>query len=1547
MSKSIRIRTTPLGEDKFIKVKIDQDFDFLEILSLKITQDEAYQRYCSDYGVIVGRVVVNNGFGVPNAKVSVFIPIDEEDKQDPLKVSLYPYESVYTKDKDGVRYNLLTKNFKDKDPCYVPVGTIPSKREVLDCDVKLEVFEKYYKFSTTTNSAGDYMIFGVPVGEQTIHVDVDLSDIGSVSQKPYELIAQGYSKKQFVSNTQFKKTSSLDSLSQIKSRNTSTTVIPFWGDPDNCEIGISRVDFDLNYNIIPTSIMMGSTISDTFKSGVNKNCRPRPEMGLMKQMSTSSGTIDIIRKMSDGSTELFVPQGESSDINENGVYSFQIPMNLDPVITDEFGNQIPSADPSIGIPTKAKIRMRVGLGDSSSLNKKYMRAKHLVPNRTNDYSFGPETPDSEFAELKWKKIYTTKQFIVRYQKGSAANKRSRTSIKQVDNNLGPGINPFPYNRIDPEINPLFSILCLIIAIMLLIVTAINGITIPALNFLVALLNVNLSIICVIMYYIIGSVLGSIIKVLNGIIDAINALPGIDLPNIGGNSYCAYCINTNPGKCAEGFPGVGGGKCACDEPILPYIPCIVIKCAEERFAPGCSPLLNKGQAKCDVNVFEGVGYFAGQGWCSANKSEKIDHWGPIYASTAPVISCGHNFTSTTCNNGANNGHSLDNFYGFYDCFQSQMAKSMNLYQLDFYNDYINGVLYFYTFKFKYKSKKKNSLEVYCDYDCHGKFDNDINDPINKRNDCSNRSKLLETCVSQGTGSLANNEVYVDLFEGLVKDYLGEKYYPAYDHQNKYIMFASDLICLGSTEDCSYDNSRKIINQLETTTYQIPILTSETDEETGEVEETGADPLLYNIRCTAPQCYVTARNCANIRKICELGVGVDETTEDYIFDNNGNLVSTIVSGPNCTIDICNGNLDGADIQNNFVRTELAYANGVDRNVNTCTQLYTDYTGYLPAYLGNDTTNEYFGDLRLLKNRSKNSYYFYFGLYNGKTALDNVLNTYFTKCNDLNPTNKIAVKINTDNNICVNGNDGQMTIKILSGTSPWTYNVNGPTQIPNGTTSGNLLTLSNLLSGTYVLTITDSNGISNVYSATINEPNPITIIPSIKSTTSPTSNNGSISLTILGGNPPYNYNWSPTPPFNQNGSIISGLTSNSYNVTVSDSAIGSCTSQFTTLTGLTVTSPSVLGFTISTSKDISGNYNINCKNGSDGQIIINNVTGGTAPYSVYVNGQIHTNGFTITNLSAGTYNITVYDSTSGQSTTKVTQLIDPPVLSAVINGNTSLSCYGCKTDLEIIPNGGVAPYTYSWNTSNSDTTKTVSVGAGDFKWSVRDSNGCLFNGTTNVTQPIRLKINNVITTNPICYNGSGTVNFDVQGGVGPYTYKIYKASSGISYVDNAMPCAGPAAVNSTINGNSASCLSGIGSTTPIGSGNIIFGSANFSTNVKNTEQFYIEVKDTNNCTTCTTFSLTSPTQLNLALTKLSGIGAGNFNILAIANGGTTSTGDYNFTLHSGSCGGTVLTTITTGGGSVIFNNPPGGSGYTSGTYYVNVEDSNNCTNCKTIIL
>ncbi len=175
--------------EKNIKIKLEQDTNFVDILSLRISQKEAYQFFNADYGVLVGRVIANGGVGIPNAKVSIFIPITDEDKQNPEIYAAYPYENPRNKNLDNKRYNLLPRVAKENPDTGAyqpkqPFGSFPTKEEIITNETWLEVYEKYYKYSTVTNNAGDYMLFGVPTGVQTVHMSVDITDIGDYSMTP-------------------------------------------------------------------------------------------------------------------------------------------------------------------------------------------------------------------------------------------------------------------------------------------------------------------------------------------------------------------------------------------------------------------------------------------------------------------------------------------------------------------------------------------------------------------------------------------------------------------------------------------------------------------------------------------------------------------------------------------------------------------------------------------------------------------------------------------------------------------------------------------------------------------------------------------------------------------------------------------------------------------------------------------------------------------------------------------------------------------------------------------------------------------------------------------------------------------------------------------------------------------------------------------------------------------------------------------------------------------------------------------------------------------
>ena len=352
MDKSYRIHTN-ISSDTVLNVNMKQDFEFLEVLSLKLAQKDAYKIHSSNYGVIIGRVLANDAFGIPNAKISVFI---ERDDSDTTEIeNIYPYSQVTTKDRNNIRYNLLP-DYSD-DECYRIVGTFPNKRLMLDDDTYLEVYDKYWKYTTVTNNAGDYMIFGVPTGSQQLHVDIDLSDIGILSQKPRDFIYKGYNMTEFDNANQFKASTNLDNLRQIITQNKSVFVYPFWGDADNGIAAITRADVQVDYKFEPTCIFMGSIVSDNEGNSIGHKCAPSVDNGMNDQLIAGEGTIEMIRKTVDGLVEEYQIQGNRL-IDSDGVWCYQIPMNLDYVGTDEYGNIVPTDNPNKGIPTRTQVRFR-------------------------------------------------------------------------------------------------------------------------------------------------------------------------------------------------------------------------------------------------------------------------------------------------------------------------------------------------------------------------------------------------------------------------------------------------------------------------------------------------------------------------------------------------------------------------------------------------------------------------------------------------------------------------------------------------------------------------------------------------------------------------------------------------------------------------------------------------------------------------------------------------------------------------------------------------------------------------------------------------------------------------------------------------------------------------------------------------------------------------------------------------------------------------------------------------------------------------------------
>lgn len=501
-TKSYRIRTdigSKLTDDYItVDANLVQDYDAFDILSVSIDSIDTYKLHNSNYGVVVGRVLANNGFGIPNAKISIFISSDGDDGEKVRK--LYPYTSSAGKDSDGVRYNLLPD--EQVNDCHQVVGTFPNKRYALDNDVILEVFDKYYKYTTRTNNAGDYLIMGVPTGAQTIHMDLDLSDCGILSQRPRDFVYKGYTIEQFENANMFKDGTNYPTLSQIFTQDQVVNVRPFWGNSSlGEELGITRADIDVAFTFEPTCVFIGSVVSDNSSQGITKKCMGTENMGNMEELVTGEGTIEMIRMTPAGNVEEFQVRGTQL-IDGDGVWCYQIPMNLDYMMTDEYGNMVPTDDPSKGVATRTRVRFRISMQDNEENVDNFFRPKVLVPHNPQntedgghedyDYEFGTFTRKDSFRDLFWNNVYSVKSYIPRFQKRKIMGWKDKRFVGIKNCNFYGTNNPIPYNNIRIRLPFMFTVMCAIIKTFIFVVGIINTMTSMFGNVLADIGNFNLN-----------------------------------------------------------------------------------------------------------------------------------------------------------------------------------------------------------------------------------------------------------------------------------------------------------------------------------------------------------------------------------------------------------------------------------------------------------------------------------------------------------------------------------------------------------------------------------------------------------------------------------------------------------------------------------------------------------------------------------------------------------------------------------------------------------------------------------------------------------------------------------------------------------------------------------------------------------------------------------------------------------------------------------------------------------------------------------------------
>jgi len=487
--------------------------------------------------------------------------------------------------------------------------------------------------------------------------------------------------------------------------------------------------------------------------------------------------------------------------------------------------------------------------------------------------------------------------------------------------------------------------------------------------------------------------------------------------------------------------------------------------------------------------------------------------------------------------------------------------------------------------------------------------------------------------------------------------------------------------------------------------------------------------------------------------------------------------------------------------------------------------------------------------------------------------------------------AIQINiTSTNVSCHGNcDGSATANVSGGTPGYNY------LWSNGKTTS---TIVNLCAASYTVTVTDSHGCTATASVIITQPNSLTVtlsaIPNpVKCFHDSTS---TITSTVSGGTAPYGYLWSPG---GQNTPSITNQPAGTYKLMVTD-AHGCKDSA-----SIIISQPTQLRDSI---KSIT---NIKC-NGGTGSATVG-VKGGTPGYTFSWAPSGGTNA-TASNLSAGTYTVTVTDNHGCSVTASATITQPTPILLSA--SSTGEKCNGnINGTATVNASGGTPGYTYSWAPGGKTTQTITGLSVGCYTVTVTDANGCNATASTCVTEPAPLSAIISATTSS-CSICDGSAKVTVSGGTLPYTYawttipvQTTDSATGLCVgnytvtVTDANGCTATAKATIvptvqiivTTSSNSVSCFGecdGIATANP--SGGTAPYTYSWTTAPVQTNQtatglcagsYTVTVKDANGCTTVDSVKFTNPPQLTVLTshTNVSCVGKCDGTASATAGGGT----------------------------------------------------------------
>lgn len=311
---------------------------------------------------------------------------------------------------------------------------------------------------------------------------------------------------------------------------------------------------------------------------------------------------------------------------------------------------------------------------------------------------------------------------------------------------------------------------------------------------------------------------------------------------------------------------------------------------------------------------------------------------------------------------------------------------------------------------------------------------------------------------------------------------------------------------------------------------------------------------------------------------------------------------------------------------------------------------------------------------------------------------------------------------------GSDGELDLTISGATPPYTY---------WWSTTDTTQDVTGLSVGTYMVTVTDTNGCDTVLTATVNNPG---CTMSLTETHVDVSCNGqadgSITVTAANGTGPYTYSIDGGNTY-QASATFSGLSGGSYTITAED--VNQCTAGVV----VNIVEAGTLNATTSVTS-------LSAPGAGDGAVDVTAIDG-TPPYSFLWNIGDTTEDINL--LVAGNYCVTITDNNGcTYSTCETVNYINPACIGFDVT-NVAIqqpTCPGDEGSVTISISGGQNPVLYSvdYGATFQNGVSLFDLSPGTYNVLVRDNAGCEAVASNN---PI--VINTPASIDPVIFNANGS--------------------------------------------------------------------------------------------------------------------------------------------------------------------------------------------------